>query len=399
MKKKIFLLSAFLFAVSSFSTLKAQDFVKDSVSILSEGKTMGERMVIHQGETKKLVGYISLVSKEKAEGNSEVKYAKKSADYLLEKINNDMEKLPNGQSTTKISSDDTLFVQADSIVLERLINQEDNGLLYDANFVHIYADGEDYKISSATTTRNKNGESFLSLKSKGETNGALGDVFDEVVDVIDVLSDMKSSKGYTSKANRKMSSGFVFGYSYLNWSDDGLYSTPEDNYSLKWSDKWDIFYRLTFFPDNVFSFSTGIGLQSNVFRFEDGFDIYPYTVSTPTTNYSKEKCKLVARYVTVPLIAKIKLSNNIAIQVGAIGGLNYRNSHTGFKRTFKTNGEKIEQSTGSSFKDFNNFKADVLLGIDVYGWTFYASHTLTNMFKNSYEKDMKPFSFGVMLGL
>ena len=203
------------------------------------------------------------------------------------------------------------------------------------------------------------------------------------------------------KRKRVLSSGWMFGYGYLNYSANGLFSVlpSDDPYSLKWSDKWDVIYRFTFFPDNAVSLTTGIGIQSNVFRFDDGFDIYPYTVSTPASGYSKEKCKLVARYVTVPLIADFHITKHINIHAGFVGGLNYRNSHTGFKRNYKIDGQNTEQSTGGSFKEFSTFKADAMAGMELYGITFYVSHSLTGMFKDSYGKELKPFSFGVMLGL
>ena len=151
-------------------------------------------------------------------------------------------------------------------------------------------------------------------------------------------------------------------------------------------------FRFTFCPDNVVSLTTGVGYQSNVFRFENDIPLVP-------SDISNAECKLVARYITVPLILDFRLAKNIKLHIGAIGGLNYRNSHTGFKCSYTKDGITTEQSTGSSFNEFNTFKADAFAGIELSGWTFYVNHSLTNMFSNSYEKDLKPFSFGIMLGL
>ena len=152
-------------------------------------------------------------------------------------------------------------------------------------------------------------------------------------------------------------------------------------------------FRFTFCPDNVVSLTTGLGYQSNVFRFDNGISLFP------GSSEGNAECKLVARYVTVPLIIDFRLAKNIKLHRGAIGGLNYRNSHTGFKCSYTKDGIATEQSTGSSFNEFNTFKADAFAGIELGGWTFYVNHSLTNMFSNSYEKDLKPFSFGIMLGL
>ena len=158
-------------------------------------------------------------------------------------------------------------------------------------------------------------------------------------------------------------------------------------------------FRFTFCPDNVVSLTTGLGYQSNVFRFDNGISLYPFGSEGVPSGISNSECKLVARYITVPLILDFRLAKNIKLHIGAIGGLNYRNSHTGFKCSYTKDGITTEQSTGSSFNEFNTFKADAFAGIELSGWTFYVNHSLTNMFSNSYEKDLKPFSFGIMLGL
>ena len=193
---------------------------------------------------------------------------------------------------------------------------------------------------------------------------------------------------------RTLSTGLVWGYGYLNYASGNPFTVPASSSSdgLKWSNKWDIMFRFTFCPDNVVSLTTGVGYQSNVFRFENDIPLVP-------SGISNAECKLVARYITVPLILDFRLAKNIKLHIGAIGGLNYRNSHTGFKCSYTKDGITTEQSTGSSFNEFNTFKADAFAGIELSGWTFYVNHSLTNMFSNSYEKDLKPFSFGIMLGL
>ena len=205
------------------------------------------------------------------------------------------------------------------------------------------------------------------------------------------------------KPNRKrtLSSDFAIGYGYLNWSDDGMFATPDGNdaYSLKWSSKWDFSYILNICPDNRLWVSTGLGLQSNVFRFDDTFALDVFNNSALAGSVSKGKFKLVARYITVPLMLNLRVAHNVQLHAGVVGGLNYHNSHTGFKQNFKTDGIKQKNSTGSSFNQFNTFKADATLGVQFYGLTFYASHSLTPIFKDSYGKELKPFAFGVIFGL
>ena len=148
-----------------------------------------------------------------------------------------------------------------------------------------------------------------------------------------------------------------------------------------------------------------------MFRFDNGFDIDEFgfgpipsssasgSATSISSDISLDKCKLVARYITIPVIFDFNFSEHFHLHAGAIAGINYRNSHTGFKRNYTLFGDKIEQSTGSHFKEFNAFKVDCLLGIEIYGFTFYVSHSVMDMFKDSYQKDALPFAFGVMIGL
>ncbi|MBP3254396.1 MAG: hypothetical protein J6M30_07795 [Bacteroidales bacterium] len=389
MKRKILMLCAFTGMMLTFNVNYAQDFVKQELHLLSKDNPTGERMVIRQGETKKLRGYITVVN-----GNnpgvdySKAKYAVKDADYLFEKLSNDIDKVIAAEKKDAVASSvDTLYVVADSLIIEKAATDGEDGYVTNLKGIFLFSEGQKYhQISSSYSNDLEDAIDGLGYALKKRLNAK------SETAVNDIKCEPKK---------RIMSSGWIFGYGYLNWSNDGFFSTPDgsDAYSLKWSDKWDIMYRFTFFPDNAVSLTTGIGIQSNVFRFEDGFDIYPYTVNTPASGYSKDKCKLVARYITVPLIADFHVAKHFSIHAGVIGGINYRNSHTGFKRNYRINGEKTEQSTGSSFKEFNAFKADAMIGIKLYGLTFYASHSLTDMFKDSYGKEMQPFAFGVMLGL
>ncbi|MBR1627539.1 MAG: hypothetical protein IJ681_10415 [Bacteroidales bacterium] len=203
------------------------------------------------------------------------------------------------------------------------------------------------------------------------------------------------------KRKRILSTDFAIGYGYINWSNKDFFSTPNSNdaYSLKWSNKWDFSLILNICPDNPVWVSTGLGIQSNIFRFDDMFAINEFNNADLAGSVSKGKHKLVARYITVPLMLNAKLARNIGIHAGVIGGLNYRNKHTGFKQDFKADGKRYEISTGSSFNEFSTFKADATIGIQFYDCTFYVSHSLTDIFKDSYGKELKPFSFGVILNM
>ncbi|MGP1514747.1 MAG: hypothetical protein ACTTJH_02175 [Bacteroidales bacterium] len=388
MKRKIFIFGVFVTMLFTLSIVNAQDFVRDSINLFPNGKKFGERMVIKRGETKKVIGNISVISEEQAKYHDKVKDWQKNGDYILEKLGNDMYKLINNEGKNiRLKDDDTLYIVADSISLEKFEEKQNNfeNIVYTGVFIYNDNHSENKVNTYFINTLNN----FVYSMSGIINNLEIDD------------NKYKSKNNCKNTKKRILSSSLVLGYGYLNFSDNGLFSTPSssDFFSIKWSDKWDIMLRFTFLPDNKMSFITGIGFQSNVFRFDDGFAIGAFSYNPPPVAVFKEKFKLVARYITLPIFVSLKTGDHLKIHAGAIGGINYRNSHTGFKRSYTINGEKIEQSTGSKFKEFNTFKIDAMLGFEIYGWTFYASHSLTNMFKNSYIKKAMPFSFGVLIGL
>lgn len=388
MKKKIILIGAFLSACLAFGKTNAQDFVDDSASFVTDYKASGKTIRIHSGETKKLISYISLVSKQEAENRKDVRTLDKDKDYLLEKINNELEK--NCYATNKfLTSSDTIFIQADSIIISKAVINKDNDGNKNMRIGTIIYDG----VNGIGRSQN--------VYTKGLSD-RLTDAISEIVDSFNELNTYANGEQKCKKASRRThSTGLVWGYGYLNWANGDFFSTPASNssYNLKWSSRWDIMFRYTFFPDNPISFTTGIGYQSNVFKFDFEAGNAPVGGISLPADITPDKYKLVARYITVPLIANFRLAKNLYIHAGLIGGLNYRNSHTGFKTVYNENGEKKEACTGSRFKQFNTFKAEALLGIEFGGWTFYASHNLTDIFENTYEKSLKPFSFGIMIDL
>lgn len=388
MKKKIILIGAFLSACLAFGKTNAQDFVDDSASFVTDYKASGKTIRIHSGETKKLISYISLVSKQEAENRKDVRTLEKDKDYLLEKINNELEKTCYATNKS-LTSSDTIFIQADSIIISKAIINKDNDGNKNMRIGTIIYDG----VNGIGRSQN--------VYTKGLSE-RLTDAISEVVDSFYELNSYANGEQKCKKASRRThSTGLVWGYGYLNWANGDFFSTPasNDSYNLKWSKRWDIMFRYTFLPDNPVSVTTGIGYQSNVFNFDFETGNAPAGGISLPDDITPKKYKLVARYITVPLIANFRLAKNLYIHAGVIGGLNYRNSHTGFKTVYNENGEKKEAGTGSRFKQFNTFKAEALLGIEFGSWTFYASHNLTDIFEDTYEKSLKPFSFGIMIDL
>ena len=392
MKRKIKFLGAILGLGLAFGSANAQEeqsVLKDDAGSFFNGKDV---LSIRQGETKKLYRPICVVSEQDAKTKPNVKYADTDQEDVLKVMGAELDLFTQIMEKTEgklqqiITPKDTIFIQADSI---RIMNVKseivDSPKFVDGVVVKIFKGQFQTSLSRS-----------WGPKEREERMGELiTEFFDLLSPEIKELSDAINESIKTEESKKRtLSTGLVWGYGYLNYASGNPFTVPASSSSdgLKWSNKWDIMFRFTFCPDNVVSLTTGVGYQSNVFRFENDIPLVP-------SGISNAECKLVARYITVPLILDFRLAKNIKLHIGAIGGLNYRNSHTGFKCSYTKDGITTEQSTGSSFNEFNTFKADAFAGIELGGWTFYVNHSLTNMFSNSYEKDLKPFSFGIMLGL
>lgn len=369
MKRKLKVLSA-LFVMLLVVNVQAQDFEKDYVTMFAgEDKELGDVMIINQGQTKRLVGYISVVSKENARGH----FKAYDNDYIYEMISDDLEELRNSNDTVEVRPD-TLFIQADTVRIERQSK--------------VLADGTVHNAINISIARNGKWERFL-VSSTDHTK------------LSDIAKDHLKEARKVQKNDWEIYATLGLGYGYTGWSksNSSLFSTPSDNYSTKWSNKWDIMLNFNFKVTSIPVWpSIGVGFQSNVFRFDEPLtDVF--TGVTPQGNISDEKFSLCANYITFPIMINYHPFKHFTLHAGAVCGVNVRNSSTGYRYSYKVNGEQIKQYTGTSFKDFNSFKWDAFLGVEVYGWTLYVTHALTPIFKDTYNKDLYPFAFGVMLGI
>jgi hypothetical protein len=398
MVKKITTLVALVSLFTAFNAVKAQE--------------MFNKETIHQGETLKLGNYVSVVSKEQAKNLKDVKTCSSADNPILQQLG---EELNSYLISTESNSNDTIFVQADSIQIEKKIYDYKDKML-DERYVAIFTDGQKYSLSYAKDVSMSDAITYSLItglvknitinSTEFKDNDTISLPKEELnKDLEKNLSQFFTTEEKNKKTKKQkkvlFNSELAIGYGYLNWSEENLFTLPTQasNYHLNWSSRWDILINMTFFPEHLFSITTGIGYQSNIFNFSNGFDNYNFTTNPTTNNYSIEENKLVARYITVPLLLRVNFNEDFRVYFGAMGGINYRCDHTGFKRSWIENGETTEQYSGASFKDFSTFKADAMFGIGYKDFSFYASHSLTNIFSNNYPEYKAPFSFGFFLGL
>lgn len=403
MVKKITTLVALVSLFTAFNAVKAQE--------------MFNKETIHQGETLKLGNYVSVVSKEQAKNLKDVKTCSSADNPILQQLG---EELNSYLMYTESNSNDTIFVQVDSIQIEKKIFDHKDKMI-DERYIAIFTDGHKYSLSyakdvsitDATTyaiatklfktiannaTELKDNDT-ISLP-KEELNKELKEVFNKYIDN-SKKEEAKNEINININTRKKdlLDINLAFGAGYLNWANNGFYSVPQssDPFSLKYGLRTDIILQFIVFPKSLISISTGIGQQSNIFEFRNGFDNYEFATNPTSNNYSIESNSLVAYYITVPLTIDFNLNKDFRIHIGAMGGINYNTSWSGFVRSYKENGETTTQQSGSAFSQFNPFKLDAMFGISFDQFTLYANYALTDMFESTYKFQARPFSFGLMI--
>lgn len=403
MVRKITTLVALVSLFTAFNAVKAQE--------------MFNKETIHQGETLKLGNYVSVVSKEQAKNLKDVKTCSSADDPILQQLG---EELNNYLISTESDSNDTIFVQADSIQIEKKIYDYKDKMI-DERYIAIFTDGHKYSLSYAkdvsmtdaitysltrglvdiianSPTELKDNDT-ISLP-KEELNKNLEKILNKYIDN-SKKEEEKNQINININTRKKdlLDINLAFGVGYLNWANNGFYSVPQssDPFSLKYGLRTDIILQFIVFPKSLISISTGIGQQSNIFEFRNGFDNYEFATNPTSNNYSIESNSLIAYYITVPLTIDFNLNKDFRIHIGAMGGINYNTSWSGFVRSYKENGETTTQESGSAFSQFNPFKLDAMFGISFSNFTFYANYALTDMFESTYKFQARPFSFGLMI--
>ncbi len=145
---------------------------------------------------------------------------------------------------------------------------------------------------------------------------------------------------------------------------------------------------------------TGLGIQINNYRFdndivlvEDSATIYGYK----STTVEYEKSKLVASYLTLPLMLEFQTKKNnkhaFHVAAGVLVGIKYR---THSKRVYIEDGKKKKPKDFDDF-NMNPFKYDVIARI---GWgpiNLFANYSLATMFQDEKGPEVYPFFVGITL--
>ena len=206
----------------------------------------------------------------------------------------------------------------------------------------------------------------------------------------------------------KMSFALALSYGILNWSDrvtkiDDLFSSPTNEYDLKWGNSWNFGIKYGYKPNKKLSLLLGIGMEFNIFKFQNKVmmtDINGEKRLAYETNPSiNPESNLNAYYVTIPLHFQYFFYKDFSVHAGGVFGINFRNSSTGFQREYNIPNVEITEEWGTNYNNFKPIKLEVQAGIGWSTMNLYVKYALTPLFKDNREREVYPFSVGLSLGI
>jgi hypothetical protein len=148
-------------------------------------------------------------------------------------------------------------------------------------------------------------------------------------------------------------------------------------------------------------FFTGLGITWNNYRFDknvvltSGPDVSGGFDTTSTRSY--QKSKLLAIYLTAPLMFEVFTSHNIknAFHIGAGGMLGYRiGSHS--KTKYDEAGSTSKPKTYGDF-NLNSFRYGMRVALGYGKFNVFGDYYASSLFKNGIEPALYPFDFGITL--
>ncbi len=203
--------------------------------------------------------------------------------------------------------------------------------------------------------------------------------------------------------------GFNFAWAYQNWSDEffGLGET-ENIYNLKNGSFYALEFNYTYRFSKYFGIEFGLGYESDVLKLSNNVT-YQLNRETNATeleinsdpNVMKYNCKLVARYVTIPISLRVQMGNYLYGSIGIVAGVNYNSNHTGLKCNYEyLDGTKADIKFSSfSAPNFSPYKLDIRFTYGFKYLQFFAQSSLLSIFKHGKESELYPFRVGLMIRL
>jgi hypothetical protein len=289
-------------------------------------------------------------------------------------------------------------IHANSVYMDSLI-------LKLADFSTTIIDGG--YIRGVINTGNVGADVRIDIKTERQSISAVSDV-ESIVDATNALTDKIRQRAIDKKTKGYWETEFTFGWAAQDWSARSfIQGNVLQNYTLSYGTAYILELKARYvFPEKLFSLDFGIGYESDVLMFAD--NIYydggfggsgDMIINYPNTSDGlyEVSTKMVARYVTMPIMFNMKLKS-LFMGVGVIPGLNYNNSHTGIKETITTQASNgyYETEGHSSYAYSNPFKLDfrAVLGFESFH-VFFQTGLLPAL-----DKEMlSAYKIGMMISL
>jgi|AntRauTorcE11898_2_1112593.scaffolds.fasta_scaffold00623_4 hypothetical protein len=198
--------------------------------------------------------------------------------------------------------------------------------------------------------------------------------------------------------------GFNLGVNGLMDSDQEL-NMPAGYEKLDLTYEKSINVQVNFYEQNInlirnhVGLVTGLGLMWDNYRFDDNVILSNSAdtlgFETPAPDRIYKKSKLVATYLTLPVLLEFQTDsdndiNSFHLSAGVVGGLRI-GTHT--KTVYNGNNKNKEREAFY----LNSFRGDALVTI---GWgklNLYASYSLVPLFKDGKGPELYPFNVGLQL--
>ncbi|MBE0640166.1 MAG: DUF2807 domain-containing protein [Bacteroidales bacterium] len=283
-----------------------------------------------------------------------------------------------------------------------------------AGDINVYGDPA-VETSDETVTKTKT----IVIDEDGETTRVTAGNFNvEVIDgdsttivignrtlIVDDDGDVSFKKIKRNKFNGHWG-GFDLGIN--GYVDSDFNIEVPDEYSfldLKYEKSIDV--SINFYEQNInlvnnkFGMITGLGLRWNNYRLDNNIQMVPDSVKIygyPDTEIAWEKSKIVANYLTVPLLFEYQTNrhsgtDSFHVTAGMMLGWRFR---TYTKMMNQETGRNVEKIKGESFH-MNPFRYDAMARI---GWgviNLYATYSLNTLFQDNQGPELYPFAIGITL--
>jgi len=145
---------------------------------------------------------------------------------------------------------------------------------------------------------------------------------------------------------------------------------------------------------------TGLGFTINNYRFDSQAYLIPGVDSVTSEidpNATVKKNKLVAQYLTVPLLIEFNTSQNpkktFHFAFGMIGGIKLA-SHG--KLIKEANGDEVKSKYYDQY-NLNPWRYDATVRLGYRGFTVFGSYNMAGLFENNKSPELYPLTVGLKL--